>query len=550
MKPVTDPELLKALEGSDARPSVGTEVTDAKLLAELDRPDPTGSFAENLAAGAGKAVTDIGRGAMQRVREFLTPSADVFFPSDKKPANLADFMNLPTTADVEEARRMDAPLMRTKGGLLGAFAGGMATFMPTMLLPGANTASGAGIAGGVIGALQPTGEGESVASNTAIGTALGTAGHVVGSKLAEFAANKVNTKGASLKTLQRQNSAKDATVAVSREAGYVVPPTQANPSSSWNQLLEGLAGKVKTGHAASVKNQAVTDRLARQALGLSEDVPLTKEALRDVRATAGEAYRNITNVGKYTTDTQFTDDLAKLAKSQQALANEVPELADQGVLSIVKSLDKPEFSGSTIIEVTKALREKATAAFKANESEAGRFYRGAAEAVEDLIERNLAKTGQQSILTSFRDARTMIAKAHTIEAALNDATGHVVAGKLASQLGKGKPLSGELETAARFATAFPKAAQEVERTGAALSTSPLDWATFGGLSIMASEPTILAGVAARPALRSMMLSKPYQRAMASSQYNLGMLMRLSAPTASAASRTLPVAAPEAYFTSP
>ena len=50
-----------------------------------------------------------------------------------------------------------------------------------------------------------------------------------------------------------------AAIQAARSQGYVIPPTQANPTLG-NRLLEGMAGKLTTAQNASAANQGVTNR--------------------------------------------------------------------------------------------------------------------------------------------------------------------------------------------------------------------------------------------------------------------------------------------------
>jgi hypothetical protein len=114
------------------------------------------------------------------------------------------------------------------------------------------------------------------------------------------------------------------------------------------------------------------------------------------------------------------------------------------------------------------------------------------------------------ILKNFRDARELIAKTYSVEKALNRETGTIDAKKLASQLARGKPLSGDLKEAAQFASRFPKAAQTPETMGSLPQTSPLDWAAGSAISMGTANPLGMLGVAARPAARAAVLSGPVQ----------------------------------------
>jgi hypothetical protein len=99
---------------------------------------------------------------------------------------------------------------------------------------------------------------------------------------------------------------------------------------------------------------------------------------------------------------------------------------------------------------------------------------------------------------------------HTVENALTEATGNVSATKLGQQLTKGKPLSGELETAARFAQAFPKAAKEVNESMPGIS--PLDYYGSVGAAGLFQNPTLLMIPAIRMGIREALLSPWGQKA--------------------------------------
>ena len=82
-----------------------------------------------------------------------------------------------------------------------------------------------------------------------------------------------------------------------REAGYVIPPTQARGDIA-NRLMEGIAGKATTAQNASAKNQEITHKLVAQSLGLPEGEVILPEVLKDLRQTAGQAYAKLENIGR------------------------------------------------------------------------------------------------------------------------------------------------------------------------------------------------------------------------------------------------------------
>lgn len=122
--------------------------------------DPTEgmSTSQKMLAGVGKAFVDTGRGVGQ-------------------------LLGLVSDKDVEEARRLDAPLMGTTAGKVGNFGGNIAVAAPAMFVPGANTLAGAAAVGSLQGLIQPTSGAESRLKNAAIGGAAGAGGVAAGRAL-------------------------------------------------------------------------------------------------------------------------------------------------------------------------------------------------------------------------------------------------------------------------------------------------------------------------------------------------------------------------------
>lgn len=499
----TTPEQAQSLiaQSMEAAPPAPKPMTVRDTIrAAVKDNNPTGSFLDNTAAGAGKFVYDLARGAGQRLRSVL-------------PQGASDSLRLPTQADIDEARARDAALSDTTGGKVGQV--GAAAL--TALIPGANTLAGATAIGAGMGALQPTAADESVLQNTLVGGAAGAAGKVVGDKVAGYLGNKLRMGKQAAATAEAQNAARDASLAAGREAGYVVPPSQSNPGMV-NGMLEGMAGKIRTGQDASIKNQKITNELARKALGLADDVPITKETLATIRNDAGQAYEALRGAGTIVPDAKFGADLAKVTAKFQGAAKDFPELAKNDVADIVASVNKPQFSTDSAIDALSILRERATGAYAKGDKSLGAAYKQTSQALEDAIERGLQQSGQTDLLNAFKQARTTIAKTYTVEKALNQ-SGNVNAQVLAKELSKGKPLTGELRVAGEFGANFPKAAQNIDAMGSANAISPLDV----GVAMMSGNPLMMA---ARPAARSALLSPVYQRMMGAPSYGPGATQEL------------------------
>jgi hypothetical protein len=328
-----------------------------------------------------------------------------------------------------------------------------------------------------------------------------------------------------------------------RKAGYVIPPTQARPSLQ-NRLLEGFAGKISTAQNASAKNQAVTARVVAEDLGLPADTKITPAVLKSVRQGAGQSYENVRAAGSVTADAQFGQDVAGIASKYKTTVPSFPGLGKTNmhgapvdeIANLVGALKSKQFDASEAVDAIRLLRENADKAYSAGDKTLGKATKEAAEALESLVGRHLQANGSPQLLAEFQQARQLIAKTYSIEKALNPTTGTIDARNLASQLKRGKPLSGGVKGAAEFAGRFPKASQPIEGMGSLPQTSPLDWALSGGLSAMTSNPLMLAGVAARPAARSMALSGAVQNHLVGGQG----LLRLPLEVPSLLSRSAPL----------
>lgn len=475
------------------------------------------SFLSNLASGVKKGVTDIALGAKQRLDEGAAALENRFGGQAINQAlglqNATDIQKQ-TQAYVDQKRIDDAPLMQTSGGKVGNFLGTAAPAIAAAFIPGGQTLAGSALTGGILGAAQPTSGDESVTGNVVGGVAGGALGFGVGKGIGALA-GKVADSAAAKGVL---NAPRDTVAATARDAGYVIPPTQTNPSML-NSTLEGLSGKIKTAQKASVKNQEVTNHLAAESLGLDPAQPITRDALNGIRRAAGQAYDAVSNAGQITPTAAYTQALDDIARPYVQAAQGFPNAAPHPVLAQIDGLRSSSFDAASAVAKIKSLRAQADTAYRSGDKEVGGALKSGANALEDAIDTHLQSTGAPSdLLNNFRDARQTIAKTYSVENALNDSTGNVNAGKLASQLARGKPLSDGLKTIAQVGQTFPTAAKEV--TSSMPGVSPLDFfaalhlATKSALGGAASVATL----GARPLLRAGILSRPYQNTLATPSY--------------------------------
>jgi hypothetical protein len=284
----------------------------------------------------------------------------------------------------------------------------------------------------------------------------------------------------------------------------------AGPADSRQSAKEGFAGKLTTAQNASARNQAVTNRLAAEALGLPGDAQITPVVLKTVRDQAGQAYQAIGQTGAVQPTAAYTKALDAIAAPFQKAAAAFPNAKPSPVLQLVDELRSPSFDAAAAIEKVKMLRTQADDSFRTGNTDLARASRAASQALEDALETHLQNIGQRQLLQEFRDARQLIAKTYTVEKALNPASGSIDARKLAADLKRGKPLTGELKQAGDFAGQFPKASQPLEGMGSLPQSSPLDWHALGATSLATGSPLPMLGVGARPAARAAVLSPMVQ----------------------------------------
>lgn len=445
--------------------------------------DPTAGMSglEKFTAGAGKAVADLGRGAGQ-------------------------WLGLVSRDDVAEARKRDEALMKTGAGQIGNVAGNVAMLAPTAMIPGANTYTGAATIGAITGAMQPsTSTGETL-TNIGLGGAGGAGGKFIGDKAAAAVTNaRAQAAQAATQNAQRVGAARQA-----MDAGYVIPPADIT-NSKLVEAVSGLSGKIKTAQQASAQNQGVTNRLAKEALGVADDAPLTLETLNTIRANAGKAYEAVAGAGTIQPSKAYEAALDKIVAPFKQSAQGFPNAKPNPIIADIDSLRSPQFNAASAVEKIKELRGFADTAYAQGNKTSGKAFKDAALALEGAIDEHLTKIGAPAdMLQGFRDARQLIAKTYTVQKALNQETGDVSAQVLAKELAKDRPLSGGLKTAAQAGLAFPKATQALKESPKALS--PLDFGAAGiGLAGTGGNPLAAAGLVARPAARAALLSSPAQR---------------------------------------
>src|SRR6185312_2466842 len=231
----------------------------------------------------------------------------------------------------------------------------------------------------------------------------------------------------------------------------------------------------------------------------------TPDSLAALRSEAStEGYAPIRAAGTIVAPPTFAQRLAAVLTKYQGADRSFPGMGKTELSDVVAKVDRPSFDAGDAIDLTKVLREKADAAFRNGDAGLGSGLRDVSGAVEDAIDQGLQAKGPEyaDALQNFRNARRTIAQTYTVEDALNPGSNNVIAAKLATALKKGTPLQGDLGTAAKFASAFPRAVAEPTHS---MGVSHLDTygAIAGGLlgEHVLHSPAGIAAAAAIPLAR-------------------------------------------------
>lgn len=444
------------------------------LRDQIRMADPTSgmSFTEKFNAGMGKALTDIGRGGAQMLGRG--PSAE----------------------ETRETRQLDAPLMKTGGGIAGNVAGNIGTFAPLAMVPGANTIAGAGALGSVAAALQPAeGAGERI-TNMAVGGGLGGGTQALAGPIAQRLGERSADRISQLRNQQSQNTVRDETIRRGQEAGYVAPPSAINQPGFIGGRMESLAGKAALGQDSALTNQPVTNTLAREAASLKSGQELNLTNLRQSRYDLAAPHREISSLNP-----QAAADLKALQQAKEDSRMAWKEHNRQG-------------TRSAFDDATKAGQE--------------------IKRLESSLEGHAATAGRPDLVQALKDSNKSIAQNRQVQNALNRGTGDVDASVIGRALDNGAPLTGPLETIGRYQQAFPNLTREASKVPSpgVGKTELLAAALLSGGGAYGSDSPYGAAAGLAPFLsgptRSALLSKTVQQYLAKPNYSPGMLTKSAA----------------------
>lgn len=303
--------------------------------------------------------------------------------------------------------------------------------------------------------------------------------------------------------------------------GYKVTP-KAGGGGKVSRSAQSAAGSARLEQSLSEHNAENTARLARQDIGVADDVPLTHELTKDVRKEAGQDYAAVQDVGQIALDGQLQSDLGRISSDFKEGGKDFTLLGKNPIIDIIDTLQddtgKPVNTGSIISQV-RDLRAKADSAYGKSEAQLGNAYRAAGQALDNAMERSLTKqaevsgdTGLADAVAKYQAARVRIAKTYMLDDAMRGATkpGEVNAAAYRQALDKGVRLDGSGLAIAKFAKQF--GGEGLAKTKSKVGAEGPTWhdIVLGALHPGAALAKVGA-VVARPAVRSLLGSDLMQQ---------------------------------------
>ena len=398
-----------------------SNLQDKKRASKPDEYSPLGADSKNFLAGAGKAVSDLGRGAGQILRSGLSYASNGEAISNK--------LGLPTRADIDESKRLDASLSATKAGAAGNMAGSIATSMLPMglaaragvplasLLYNPATYTAAAASGAINGALQPVGTDDNRGQNALIGGAAGLAGNAVVNAIGRVAQPIKNTLSAGAeKSLQ-----------VLRSAGVPLDAAQATGSSFLNSIKSSFSDNPFTRgaqHEAAAAQQTAYNRAVLKTIG--EDAHAgTSDVMGAANERIGSVFKDVLDRNSIV----LTDKhVSKIADIQKAALDEekgpVSNLANR-VIGLVR--EDGTAQGQHIYNIKKDLDRLASSP----DSTLAYHAKQLRTTVMDAVHESLPPADQ----AAFSQARQQFRSMKTIEPALDKSgTGNISPATLANVL--------------------------------------------------------------------------------------------------------------------
>lgn len=350
----TSPEQAQAMIAQAVKPTV--KQTD---INGPTNPTEGMSGLQKFAAGAGKAFMDVGRGVGQLVGAVDQNSID-------------------------EAKKLDAPLMNTGAGMAGNVVGNMAAFAPTMAIPGANTLTGASLIGAAMGGSQPVATGESRLQNAAMGGAGGFAGQGIANTMGRVA----RPVQSSLNPVEAGLAQKASQMGIPLTIGQ---KTGSRPLQITESVLENLPFTADKQLAIKEAQRMAFNKATSKTIGENADL-ITPEVLNSAKTRIGKQFQDLSARNVVGLDSEFVDALAKVDASKTVFSSS--KISD----TIEKALElasQGKISGTEYQKVRSSLGKAASSAFS-TDAELGQALKSIRSALDAAAERSISSADKKA----------------------------------------------------------------------------------------------------------------------------------------------------------
>jgi hypothetical protein len=515
--------------------------------------DPTADMTplQRAAAGAGKFLADIGRGAPQAAWDMFAESGmGRISGADQFPVISEYFRK-----KADEAKALDAPLMATTAGKVGNIGGGVVFGAPLAFIPGANTYAGAALTGAGLGAVQPVGTDDSRALNTGLGAVGGVAGKYVGDKLSGLA--RVLMQRMRPATSQAAAnvavgpSASGAQAAVQGSANLAARGGGSTYGSVGDDVSAGLTAAEKQAAEAGKQlgmrqtpGQATGSRALQQMEAKLESQPMTSGPFNRIKkinqnVVNREWAKMIGETGESLDSTVLQNADDRLGKVFESVRDERPRTIDPSdfvqrmrdvsdefeaigpqvwkhplVQRLVSFAENGAAKGKDLGSLTSKLGREASKQMttQAGDRDLGRALYQVKDYVDDLVAQGLGADELAQYTAARTQYRNLMLLTQRV-GVVNPSTGNVSALNLANvlqQKDKSGYLFGGNQSAAynalRFAQAFKPIVGDSGTATRSMINSPLDLLFNLPINLMTraytSSPAVNASVAAQSAAQN------------------------------------------------
>lgn len=240
---------------------------------------------DKFKAGAGKAITDLVRGAGQLMG--IGPSGE----------------------QTAATNRLDAPLMATGAGLAGNVAGNIAATLPTLAIPGINSYTGALGLGGVLGAMQPAENTSQRVMSTGLGAAGGLAGQAIGNVVSGLI--QPVKSGLSPEAVRLAGVAKSEGIPLDAAAA-----TGSKPLQTINSVFENLPFTAEKQAEQIAARQAAFNQSVLKRAGI-DATTATSDVLGAQKSALGKAFEDIASRNTLNFNNGLAYDLAKIGDTAE-----------------------------------------------------------------------------------------------------------------------------------------------------------------------------------------------------------------------------------------